>query len=348
VRASTLLGLARSGRLGVLRALGAAVRPYYRLCFLAGAARHRVLGLLASGPRSLEALASGLGIAEAHRAGLAEWLEVGVSLGELTHGSDGYALRGRLARALVRPEDDDVLALLEEMVDLHRRLLVETPGRLADGRPFTLADHDATVVARSSRTLEVFVREAIDGVLGADGSPRLLEIGCGSGTHLRHAASRCPGLRGVGLELHPAVADQARKNLAEWGLEDRFAIEVGDVRDRAPTGDFDLVTLHQNIYYFPVGARAALLDHVRGFLRPGGRLLLTTGCRGGSTAMAVLSLWAAATEGCGRLPAPDELEADLHAAGFERVRSHNHLAPLERFYSFVATNGAASPDGGVG
>jgi len=114
-------------------------------------------------------------------------------------------------------------------------------------------------------------------------------------------------------------------------------VEVGDIRRRAPAAAFDLATLHQNIYYFPAAERPALLRHVRGFLKPGGRLLLTTECLGSSTAAAVLDLWGAMTAGCGRLPEPDELAAQLAAAGFAGVAARS-LIPGESFYAFVGTN----------
>jgi hypothetical protein len=91
---------------------------------------------------------------------------------------------------------------------------------------------------------------------------------------------------------------------------------------------------------FPVGDRPALFAHLRGFLRPGGRLLLTTACRGGSAAMEVLSLWAALTDGCGRLPDRAELTTQLQAAGFGAVRDLS-LVPGDRFLAFVATTAAA-------
>jgi SAM-dependent methyltransferase len=77
-----------------------------------------------------------------------------------------------------------------------------------------------------------------------------------------------------------------------------------DVRTRAPHADFDLATLHNNIYYFPVVERVAVLRHVQAFLKPGGRLLVTTVCRGPGVAVDILNLWGAMTSGCGRLPAP--------------------------------------------
>jgi SAM-dependent methyltransferase len=106
------------------------------------------------------------------------------------------------------------------------------------------------------------------------------------------------------------------------------------VRDRAPERSFDLVTLHNNIYYFPVDERVAVFAHVGRFLRPGGRLVVTTGCAGGSVPMQLLDLWGAATRGCGRLPAPGELEAQMRQAGFASVASHR-LLPGESYFSFV-------------
>lgn len=95
-----------------------------------------------------------------------------------------------------------------------------------------------------------------------------------------------------------------------------------------------MVTLHNNIYYFPFQSRPGLLAFVRGFLKPGGRLLLTTGCRGGSIFMELLNLWGAATEGCGRLPDPGEMVEQLKQGGFTSVTA-TRLYPFDSFYFFV-------------
>ena len=93
--------------------------------------------------------------------------------------------------------------------------------------------------------------------------------------------------------------------------------------------------LYNNIYYFPVEERAALLNHVGGFLKPGGFLLLTTCCQGGSIAAEVLNLWGAATCGAGRLPTEDELVNQLREAGYNTLKTKN-LLPRDRFLSFQA------------
>jgi len=99
--------------------------------------------------------------------------------------------------------------------------------------------------------------------------------------------------------------------------------------------EFDIATLHNNVYYFPTQQRADVLRHVRGFLREGGRLLLTTCCRGGNAGMAVLNLWGAATAGAGRLPDVAELRRQLADAGFRHVEVRR-LIPGDAYYAFVA------------
>lgn len=73
-------------------------------------------------------------------------------------------------------------------------------------------------------------------------------------------------------------------------------------------------------------------------LRPGGRILLTTGCAGGSAGMAALDLWAASTSGCGPLPSPTELVAQLREAGFEEAKAER-LLPGESYFAFTGRAG---------
>jgi SAM-dependent methyltransferase len=329
----TALELLRGGRLRVLLAALRLTSPFYRLAWLVSAFRAGLLRRLAAGPASLAELAREMTRDPADRDWLERWLELGVRAGALRLVEGGYALRGLLTRSLARPEHDAVAAILEEAVDLHRRLILETPARLARAERFTLADQDGVLIARSSPVLRPFVEEAIDEVVPRRGALRLLEVGAGAGTYVRHAALRNPELGALGLELQPKVAELANENLRRWGLAGRASVEAGDFRDRAPEPVFDLLTLHNNIYYFPVAERVALLRHARAFLRPGGSILLTTACGGGRPAAVALDLWSAGTAGCGRLPAPDELVAQLREAGFADARSRR-LTPGESFYAF--------------
>jgi cyclopropane fatty-acyl-phospholipid synthase-like methyltransferase len=186
--------------------------------------------------------------------------------------------------------------------------------------------------------MEAFQTEAIDRFFPVSGVASLLEIGCGSGFYIKYAANRNPSLAALGLELQPNVADVARRNISEWGLQGRVRIEIGDIRLKAPHECFDIVTLYNNIYYFPVESRVSLLQHIRQFIKPGGFLLLITCCQGGSLGVEVLNLWGAATLTGGRLPSKHELISQLHDAGFQHVQSIR-LIPGEELFAFKALHG---------
>jgi 4-hydroxy-2,2'-bipyrrole-5-carbaldehyde O-methyltransferase len=336
MKLSTLKALLAGGRLRLLFDVQRLLGPTYRLAFLSTAATEGLLARLRGGPIPAQQLLAELAPDPAVREGLAAWLAVGVRLGELSLDERGYGVRGRLARRLAEADHDAVAALVEEAASLHYGLLRELPARAREARPMTLADQDGRLIARSSRVLEPILGEVVDDVVPAGAPVRLLEIGCGSGVYIRRAAARNPQLTALGLELQPEVAEAARENLLAWGLEPRATVEAGDVRRRAAEPAFDLATLHNNIYYFPVAERVSLLRHVRGFLRPGGRLLVTTGCQGGSPVMELLNLWAASTAGCGPLPAADELVAQMKEAGFAEARA-KRLVPGESFFAFVGS-----------
>jgi len=326
--------LLRDGRLSALVGACAELKSFYKLTYLAAAGQARLFTRLASGPATLDSLAEFYAVKGRGREALEAWLQMGVRLRLLSLGPRGYALRA-LARKLARPENDAVLAMVEEVVELHHKLITATIPKLRAGELWRLSDQNGELIARSSRVLEAFQAQVIGETFPARAPVRLLEIGCGSGIYLRYAAERNPSLTAVGVELQPAVAEIARTNLRSWGLESRVKIEVGDIRERPPEVSFDIATLYSNIYYFPVEERAALLAHIGRFLKQGGFLLLTTLCRGGSVAAEALNLWGAATSGAGRLPDEQELILQLRQAGYSVVKTTN-LIPGDRFVAFLA------------
>ncbi|HEU0292175.1 MAG TPA: methyltransferase domain-containing protein, partial [Anaerolineales bacterium] len=146
---------------------------------------------------------------------------------------------------------------------------------------------------------------------------------------------RNPELRAVGLELQEKVADTARKNIEVWGLENRATIEHSDVRNYSSSQKFDLITLHQNIYYFPVQERETLFRYLIDYLKPGGQVLITSACQGGGPSIQGLNVWVSTTEGYSPLPNPDQLCQQLKAAGFAEVKT-KRLVPFESFWAFSA------------
>src|SRR5215475_7494277 len=104
--------LLRDGRLSALLGVGAGLKSFYKLTYLAAAGEAGLLRLLASGPTTFDSLAESYGARGQGREALEAWLQMGVRLRLLSLGSHGYALRG-LASALARPENDPALAMVQ-------------------------------------------------------------------------------------------------------------------------------------------------------------------------------------------------------------------------------------------
>lgn len=331
------LNLLRNKQLAAAMGLKALLKPFYRISYLVAARDSGLLDRLSGGPVRFEALAEAYCRDAKSREAMEAWLQLGIRLGLLNLGNQGYVLKG-LAKRLALPENDATLALAQEVVGLHQKLILDTPQRLREGRLWNLGDQNGELIARSSRALEAFQTEAIDRTFPRSGEIRLLEIGCGSAFYIKHAATRNLSLSALGLELQPDVAAVARQNIRRWNLQERVTVETGDIRQRIAAAEFDIATLYNNIYYFAVDERVALLAHVRKFIKPGGFLLLTTCCQGGNVGMELLNLWGAATATGGRLPSVDEMVSQLNDAGYADVQAIS-LIPGDRFYAFRAMAG---------
>lgn len=325
------------GQLSILWSLTRVSRMYHRVAFIASGLNSGFLQQLAHGPIAFDKLASELHIAPTMHEGLKTWLQAGIALGELDSKSAGYCIKGKLSRTLTEQKHDAAAAFFEELAYLHNTLITQAPERPRQGQSFTLKDQNASMIARSSRLAEPIICEALAEMIPKRGPVRLLEIGCGAAGYIRYAALRNTELTALGVELQADAAALATANVSQWNLGARISIELGDIRSKTPDASFDLVTLHQNIYYFPVHERTNLLHHIRSFTKTEGQLLLTSICQGGGSTAAVLDLWGAITAGCGRIPAPKELIAQIEEAGFVNVTA-KRMIPGESFYTFTGTN----------
>ena len=334
MKLSTFIKLMTSGQSALLVGWLKTGNEFYRACFISAALSRGVYENFIDGKASFEHLCEKMAVS--NREGLRAWLELGVSLGELKRTGNEYQIKGKISRALLNPVNDAFKALLEEVVSYHYIYVMDTPTMLRKHEWFPFDEEPGELVARSSRVSEPFIFEAVDAVIPRQGDFQVLEVGCGSGIYIQRACTRNPVLRAVGLELQEKVAAVARRNIEAWGLENRATIEHADVRNYSTSQKFDLVTLHQNIYYFPVQERENLFRHLKEYLKPGGQVLLTSVCQGGGPGIQGLNIQVSTTEGLSPLPDPDQLCQQLKAAGFVDVKAWR-LMPFESFWAFRAS-----------
>jgi cyclopropane-fatty-acyl-phospholipid synthase len=125
---------------------------------------------------------------------------------------------------------------------------------------------EATLEEAQAAKFELVCRK-----LGLQPGQRLLDVGCGWGTMVRHAA-REHGVRALGVTLSLEQAQWAKEAIDREGLSDLAEVRHLDYRDVVETG-FDAVssiglTEHIGVRNYPTYFR-----HLRDRLRPGGRLL---------------------------------------------------------------------------
>ncbi len=145
---------------------------------------------------------------------------------------------------------------------------------------FAEADRDAPFTDRAaldraqSRKLELVCRK-----LDLDPGERLLDIGCGWGSLVIHAA-RHHGVRALGVTLSENQARTARERVAAAGLGDRVRIELRDYRE--VTGTFDAIASIGMVEHVGADQLPRYVAKLYSLLAPGGRLLnhgITTGQR---------------------------------------------------------------------
>lgn len=266
-------------------------------------------------------------------------LDVGLSISELSYSGDAFKLKGRISRTVITEKGDGLGGLIQAQATYYNSIF-----RLAAERMHGAPDGDyleeiGPLVARFSKLAEPIMRTFIGDLVKGKDRMRILEVGCGSGLLLRAAVEANDQAIGVGIDLDPAVVEQAVANVDRWGLNDRITILAGDVRNQAVAeqGPFDLITLYNVIYYFPDEQRPQLLNSLQSMLAPGGRVALANGFQGHGKdpSAASLNLANCSIKGLNPLPDVEELTGQLKESGFSEV-SLTKMIPGSSFIGLVA------------
>jgi cyclopropane-fatty-acyl-phospholipid synthase len=134
--------------------------------------------------------------------------------------------------------------------------------------------YSCALFSRGAQTLEEAQdakRELVCQKLGLNAGDRVLDVGCGWGSFVIHAASR-HGVRALGITLSEPQARLGRERVSEAGLDDLVEIRVADYRELAG-GSFDAIAsigMVEHVGSVQIDDYAARLAAL---LTPGGRLL---------------------------------------------------------------------------
>jgi malonyl-CoA O-methyltransferase len=130
----------------------------------------------------------------------------------------------------------------------------------------------------SHADLQRGVAERLARLLPALTSPRVFELGCGTGLLSRHLLARYPDGTFLLTDLAPSMVEQCRRNLAN-AHKQRVSFDIMDAARPTAEGPFDLIATSMTLHW--LAEPAATLETLRKLLAPGG-VLIYAGISGNS------------------------------------------------------------------
>jgi cyclopropane-fatty-acyl-phospholipid synthase len=134
--------------------------------------------------------------------------------------------------------------------------------------------YSCAVFAEPGESLEVAQErklELISTKLGLQPDMRMLDVGCGWGQLLIHAAQH-HGVDGVGITISKEQAELAEKRVADAGVADQIEIRLQDYRD-VTDGPFDAISSIGMFEHVGRAGMQAYAQRLAALLAEGGRLL---------------------------------------------------------------------------
>lgn len=274
-------------------------------------------------PLAAEALAAKVGLAEDL---VRSWLIACERIDLVRAGREGHELADLTRFLLDSPEAPALRALLDQVALGWGARFQELPQLLKGAaRPRFGSPEETRRIAAASRVVEKRALAALARIPGTSRARRVLDIGCGHGTYLAGFLARFRDAQGVGVELDPVVAEDARRTLREAEVWRRGEIRVGDFMSAELPIGFDLILLNNNLHYFAPAEHAALFRRAFAKLAPGGVLAIQTGVvepgrvsrwLGADAEMALFDLFLRCHENLHGLPDLPALHERLRATGF--------------------------------
>jgi len=255
-------------------------------------------------------------------------LDALAAMGLLTKQDTGYRCEQALAEILAADQPNSVLPMV-----LHSAALWHSWSALTDivrgaveacrhahgphGPKNTAAFIGAMHVVSVGRA------PALVAAAGAGAARALLDVGGGSGTYTSAFLRAAPQMRATLFDL-PEVIELARRRLFSEGLLDRVALVAGDFYHDELPGGHDLALLSAIIHQNSREQNIDLYRKVWAALVPGGRLLIRDHVMSPDRLEpregAIFAVNMLVRTPGGNTYTFEEIEADLLAAGFERVR----------------------------
>ncbi len=112
-------------------------------------------------------------------------------------------------------------------------------------------------------------RSLINMIPDSSHSPRILEVGCGTGNNIRHLKNKFPAAKIVGIDISEKMLSAARKNVGHYSNVRLKNHHYGS--ETLSTAPFDIILLSYSLTM--MGTRpATILDSINPDLAPGGWL----------------------------------------------------------------------------